>query len=391
MSKHRSRRGFLQLSAAAASVGLLAGCSESEDSDDPPTSSDNDSDPGATTDPGTESSGPQTVEDMVGRTVEIPGTVEEVIGVGSGALRLLTYVGAEDKVIGVEEIETTNEKRPFRPYIHANPSLSELPSVGSRNSPAPELLLQQNPDVIFWAWAESSDADNLQNQTGIPVVVIQPGDINEQHRSLFFESLDLLGSVTDNAEAASDVETYTTETIADLNERTADLPEEEQIDSYVGYLGRGNHGLTRTQPLYTPLEFVNAKNVASNLSGPLTKTKGAARIDIDPEAIIDQDPAYLFVDMGTVEYDALSTPQYESVTAIQNGDVYTLFPVREYSINFGTTLANAYYAGSVLYPDRFSDVDPVTRADEIYENFVGAPVYEQLAETYGRGFSRLEI
>lgn len=328
---------------------------------------------------------------MAGRTVEIPSTVESLIGVGSGALRLITYVGAEDDVVAVENLETTNEKRPFRPYIHANPSLSELPAIGRRNRPDAELLLQQDPDVIVWAWASGGDAETLQSQTDIPVVVIQPGDINEEHRDLFFESLDLLGELTGHPERASELRTYTEETIADLDERTGDIADSARPDTYVGYLGRGNHGLTRTQPLYTPLEFVNANNVASNLTGTLTETKGAARIDIDPEAIIEQDPNYLFVDMGTVEYDALSESQYQSVTSIENGDVYTLFPVREYSINFGTTLANAYYAGSVLYPDRFGDVDPVTRADEIWESFVGAPVYEALSATYERGFGRLDV
>lgn len=390
MTEQRTRRRFLKMTAATASIATLAGCNASTDGESTPTSAPETAD-STTTGAGTETTEPRTVEDMVGRTVELPDSVEEVIGVGSGALRLLTYIGAEDDVIGVEQIETTNEKRPFRPYIHANPSLSELPSVGSRNSPDAELLLQQNPDVIFWAWANAGDADNLQSQTDIPVVVIQPGDINEEHRSLFFDSLDLLGSITGRSEAAADLQTYTTNTIEDLNERTADVADDDRTASYVGYLGRGNHGLTRTQPLYTPLEFVNANNVASNLSGPLTETKGAARIDIDPEAIIDQDPNYIFVDMGTVEYDALSESQYESVTAIQNGDVYTLFPVREYSINFGTTLANAYYAGSVLYSDQFSDIDPEARADEIYETFVGAPVYEEIAEPYGRGFGKLEF
>ncbi len=379
MSKHRSRRQFIQMAIGTGGIAAFAGCAETgTESPDPAETP-------------AESTSTQTIEDMVGRTVEVPSSAERVIGVGSGALRLITYIGAEDDVVGVEEIETTNEKRPFRPYIHANPSLSELPSVGSRNSPDSELLLQQNPDVIFWAWADEGDANTLQTQTGIPVVVIQPGDINEEHRSLFFESLDLLGTVTGRTDTASELQTYTTDVIDDLAERTVDVPEEDRPSTYVGYLGRGNHGLTRTQPLYTPLEFVNANNVASNLTGPLTETKGATRIDIDPEEIIDQDPSYLFVDMGTVDYDALSEPQYESVTAIENGDVYTLFPVREYSINFGTTLANAYYVGSVLYPDRFSDVDPVTRADKIYETFVGAPVYEQIAETYGQGFSRLEV
>ena len=328
---------------------------------------------------------------MVGRTVEVPASVDSVIGVGSGALRLLTYVDATESVVAVEEIETTNEKRPFRPYVHANPELSDLPSIGRRNRPDAELLLQQEPDVVFWAWAEAGDADDLQSQIGSSVVVIQPGDINEQNRSQFFGSLDLLGRIMGRSEVAESLQQFTTDTIEDLADRTDDVAEDDRPRSYVGYLGRGNHGLTRTQPLYTPLEFVNANNVASNLTGSLTTTKGAARVDIDPEEIIEQDPSYIFVDMGTVEYEALSEPQYESVTAIENGDVYTLFPVREYSINFGTALANAYYAGSVLYPERFGDVDPVSKADEIYETFVGAAVYDDIAEPYGRGFGRLDL
>lgn len=390
MSKQRNRRQFLRTAIAAGAITGLAGCSGGQptSTDSPDQSPQTDSPTSTTT---TEGSSTREIEDMVGRTVEIPGSVDSVIGVGSGALRLLTYVDATEEVIAVEELETTNEKRPFRPYIHANPELSDRPSIGRRNRPDAELLLQQDPDVVFWGWAEAGDADDLQDQIGTPVVVVQPGDINEENRSQFFGSLDLLGEIMGTSEAAENLQQFTTETIDDLAARTDDVADEDRPRSYVGYLGRGNHGLTRTQPLYTPLEFVNANNLASNLTGTLTTTKGAARIDIDPEEIIEQDPSYMFIDMGTVEYDALSEEQYQSVTAIQNGDVYTLFPVREYSINFGTALANAYYAGSVLYPDRFSDVDPVSKADEIYEEFVGAPVYDDLTGPYGRGFGRLEF
>ncbi len=33
--------------------------------------------------------------------------------------------------------------------------------------------------------------------------------------------------------------------------------------------------------------------------------------------------------------------------------------------------------GKVLYPDRFKDVNPEKKADEIYTFLVGKPVYEQ--------------
>ncbi|MEJ2729848.1 MAG: hypothetical protein P8185_15320 [Deltaproteobacteria bacterium] len=41
-------------------------------------------------------------------------------------------------------------------------------------------------------------------------------------------------------------------------------------------------------------------------------------------------------------------------------------------------LSLAYFIGKVLYPQRFKDVEPAARADEIYEFLVGRPVFNQM-------------
>jgi len=51
------------------------------------------------------------------------------------------------------------------------------------------------------------------------------------------------------------------------------------------------------------------------------------------------------------------------------------FPYNSYNTNYETVLADAYFIGKTLYPDRFADVDPVEKADEIYTFFVGKPVF----------------
>ena len=38
-------------------------------------------------------------------------------------------------------------------------------------------------------------------------------------------------------------------------------------------------------------------------------------------------------------------------------------------------LADLYYMASVLYPDALSDVDPVEKANEIFERFLGVSDY----------------
>ena len=48
----------------------------------------------------------RTIVDSMEREVELPETVERVVCVGVGALRYSCYVGAADRVVGVEDYET---------------------------------------------------------------------------------------------------------------------------------------------------------------------------------------------------------------------------------------------------------------------------------------------
>jgi iron complex transport system substrate-binding protein len=328
---------------------------------------------------------------MAGRTVEVSASVDSVIGLGSGGLRLLTYLDAVEMVAGVERFETTTERRPLRPYVHANPSLTDKPPIGSRKSPDRELLLQQDPDVIVWAWAKGGDATNMQNRLGIPVVVVRPGDMNPASRDDFVRSLRFLGDLLDRSGAAEQVRRYMETAIADLDDRTAGVPDDERPSAYVGYLGRGQHGFPYTQPVYPPFDLVNANNVAADATGGVQGKKGAPRVTVDPESIIKWDPSTVFVDGGLESYDALAEPEYAGIEAIETGRIYSLLPTRDYSVNFETVLADAYFVGDVLYPDRFEDVDPVARANEIYDAFVGAPVYGEVADSYGAGFEKLQL
>ena len=68
------------------------------------------------------------VTDMVGRTVVVPENAARIIAVGPGALRLLCYLDAKDKVVGIEGFEKI---RPTgRPYWIAGPELKNLPVIG---------------------------------------------------------------------------------------------------------------------------------------------------------------------------------------------------------------------------------------------------------------------
>ncbi|WDC84833.1 ABC transporter substrate-binding protein [Caloramator sp. mosi_1] len=146
------------------------------------------------------------VTDMLGREVKIKDNVEKVVAIGPGALRLYTYVGDKNKLVGIEEFEKKNPKG--RPYIIANRELVDLPTIGlggPNNPPDAEKLLTVQPDVIFTTYPkDKAEADDLQNQTGIPVVVLSYGKVSLFDEAVN-ESLKIIGKVVNKEERAKQV------------------------------------------------------------------------------------------------------------------------------------------------------------------------------------------
>ncbi|MBS3781283.1 MAG: iron ABC transporter substrate-binding protein [Candidatus Thermoplasmatota archaeon] len=317
---------------------------------------------------------------MLGREVEVPKDVDEVIGIEAGALRLLVYMHATDKIVGVEDFEKRDGNRP---YIMAHPDLQEKPSIGPIHGGDSELIAEQQPDVIFWTYTTAGDADDLQEKTGIPVIGLNYGDLDD-HRDTFFSAINLMGEVLKKESRAFELKDFFTDTIDDLNQRTQDIPNEEKPSCYIGGIGhRGAHGIKSTEPDYSPFEFVNADNVAGELNQDHAM--------VDPEKIIEWNPDILFIDKGgyeLVKEDLSNNSKYSSIDAIQEDRVYGVLPYNYYTTNYGTVLANSYYIGKILYEARFDDIGIEEKVDEIYKKLLGEGVYQEMNETFG-GYENL--
>jgi len=126
---------------------------------------------------------------------------------------------------------------------------------------------------------------------------------------------------------------------------------------------------------------------------------GTAHADIAKEALVAWDPEYIFIDVGTLQLDnegavgeLKNDPALQGLSAVREGRIYGVLPYNFYNTNYETVLANAYFVGKVLYPDRFADIDPAKKADEIYTFFIGKPVFSTLNSQYGnRGFARISL
>jgi iron complex transport system substrate-binding protein len=330
------------------------------------------------------------VTDLAGRQVEVPVPANRVVAIGPGALRLVCYVNGIDKVVGVENVEKQWPST-GRPYILAYPELKDLPTIGPggpNSTPDAEKLVSVQPDVIFVAYlVDRAQADELQAKTNIPVVVLSYGSVATFDEDVY-KSLRLIGKIIGREERAQEVIDYMKKCQQDLHDRTKDIPEDKKPRVYVGALGmKGAHGIESTQAKYPPFVAINARNVVD-------ETGKTGSVMIDREKLLSWDPDIIFIDAGglfLVQEDYKKNPQfYQSLRAVKKGQVYSLMPYNYYTTNIDTAIADAYFAGKVIFPEQFKDIDPAKKADEIYQFLLGKPLYEQMAKDYG-GFRKLDL
>lgn len=328
---------------------------------------------------------PMTITDMAGRKVTVPADTGRIIAVGPGALRLICYLDAKDKVVAIENFEKVRAQG--RPYWTASPELKDLPVIGPggpqhiNKEPDLEAVLKVKPDVIFATYMKPPTADALQKKIGIPVVILTYGPFPDFDEKVY-ASLRIAGKILGKDDRAEGVVNFIEGAKKDLQKRTEGIDPASQPTVYIGGVGfRGLQGIESTDPTYLPLDWVRANNLAAAASGE-------SHLFIDREKLLVWNPDVIFVDAGgygLIKQDFEKKPRfYQSLKAFQNGRVYVLLPYIYYVANIGTAIADAYGAGKVLYPERFQDIDLAEKADEIYTFLVGAPAYQTMARDFGQ-------
>ncbi len=352
----------------------------------------------------------RTVTDVWNRTVEIPDNVERIAALGSMGPRMAAYLDAIDMLVGAEDsdIGTESARYDYSPVYHD--TMSTLPSVGrgggsgENNAYAEELIMLQ-PDVIIAGF--SSDAcEELERQTGIPVVSIRyrtQGFIDEG----FYRSLRIFAEVIGKEERCEEILSYIDSCKADLDRRTADIADEEKPRAYTGAVTfNGRHGFAFTYVNFPPFDAVNAYNVADVLLQKQTGAAAAAAeatgtayigndgFEVDPEMIITWDPDIIFLDPGNMDIvneEYRSNPEYfRLLKAVRDGEVYTMPSTNSAGPNITYLLMNAYYAGKVLFPERFSDIDFRAKSSEIMEMMLGEDFFGQM-EAEGLYYGKITI
>ncbi len=315
------------------------------------------------------------IVDLAGRTLNVPEKVDRIVALGPGALRLVVYLQAIDKVAGIETIETKSLPPFFRPYSSAcADQIAHLPEVGSGGPgklPNLEALLSCRAQVIFSIGLDHGQIENLQAKTGIPTIILSYGKLGVW-REEAVQSLRLMGEVLERQLRAHEIVLFLEKAQKELNQKTAAADQKSSPTAYFGGLAyKGIRGLESTEEGYFPGSMVKANNVAGN-----NPTKG--HIFIDKERLLQWNPEVIFLDYSSkhlVSREYLENRDfYQLLQAVKQKQIYSVLPYNQYNTNLESALANAYYIGNRLYPKKFTALAVEAKIAEIFDFFLGLKI-----------------
>ena len=336
------------------SVAGLSGCSTSSTGGD--SDEENISEAESTT---------RVITDSVGRTHTVPKDIKKIYTT-SPVAAILTYTLAPEKIAG-----WNYELRPAE-VKYILPELRNLPNFGgwqSKSTGNIEEILKAKPDVIIsmgdnLGETDISFADKLQDQLGIPVIIVELPLLG------MGAAYDFMGDLLRVQERAAELAAYYRETLEDIQAKAAQIPDSDRIRVYYA---EGPEGL-QTEPYGSmhiqTLELVGGLNVAGDVEAG--GKGGQSPVSFEQVLAWDPDVIICWNKSSGGAYEVITTDsRWAELKAVQNKQVYEI-PSAPYnwfdrppSVN---RIIGFKWLGNLLYPDIYT-YDIISEARDFYKQF----------------------
>ena len=301
-----------------------------------------------------------TVTDALGRTVNIPKQLDSIYCIGACSLRLVSYFDAVATVQAIETTGTFNTLDDQTYYLINKAKFSALPQVAT----TPEAILALNPSVVITSTAEdAATADTLQDQTNIPVYVI---NANVEFGDAFYNQITSLGTLFGEQNRAAELNEGIANMISDITSKATTASSESAYACGMFYYGGAS--FLKGSGNYLPFDY-------SNVTNAIEPAANGQPYVITLETLIANNPDYIFIDsiglnscIESINEYIDSNTRLNDVSAVKNSNIYSTMVYKCYGTNWDNQLVNVYYVASTingnLYSWNFED-----KANEIIQLF----------------------
>ena len=213
-----------------------------------------------------------------------------------------------------------------------------------------EALMASAPEVIIdvgeWDEEYKADLDTLQEQLGIPVILVEAN--LEQNPAAYRTIGELLGEPERGEALASYCETV----LADAKEKAASIPEAERKTVYYGEKDTGLSTILSGTIHSQIYELVGAKIVVDAGSAQVQQGGGT----ISMEQLLAWDPDVIMFAQGSIYATVAEDASWAALNAIKN-DTYYEIPTEPYNW-LGrppgpNRMIGVRWLGNLLYPEVF--------------------------------------
>jgi iron complex transport system substrate-binding protein len=279
--------------------------------------------------------GTRTITDMEGHQIVLPAS-GATFGIFGGPISQVPYLlGANESITAV-----TKGPQMMEMMQQMDPGIASKPAPRTTNGNVNiEQLLVTNPDCVI---AFDVDGEIVESQTDIPVIYLS-GTMSDGFEEIRQEIV-FMGEVFQRPERAQAYIDYLDETLAFLENRTADIPDDERVTVFLG------EGVSHLQTLGGDTFFTEWTEAAGcrNAVAAIETTQG------------QQEGMHTGINEVSMEQvlavDLWSRPSAESAV---------LYPV---------------WIAYMAYPDRFADVPLTDRVKDFYTEVFEFPITDAQAQ-----------
>nr|CBH38024.1 putative ABC transporter, solute binding protein [uncultured archaeon] len=308
-----------------------------------------------------------TIVDAAGRAVTLNMPIDRIASSSMlDDIRTICALSAADRIVGMPDVSVSLNDRALAISM-SHPELLELPITGNpyHGTPNLEVIASLEPDLVIVNFA---DAGAVQEATGVPTIATPSTDL-EVLAFKGFKWLKTWGYILGEQRRAEELSSYFNAKLAEVRDVTSGIPENEKPGVYLAFWG----ALTYTPPIYGPVEVAGGINVAEEgTPGPY----GPMMWVVSKEQIIAWNPDIILLHCPgcvgssfTID-DVLSDPDLQSVSAVQNEQVYF---TKGFFAGWdpATGVIECFYMGKLFHPDEFADLGVEKEGNEILKEVYG--------------------
>lgn len=285
------------------------------------------------------------LEDMAGREVEVPKQVDTVMSLHPVPTYCAWRLGG-DKLINVDanfsKLYVADGHISAVDYLtqDAVAELAALPVTDTwMKGIDPEVVMSMHPDLIL-TLTQDTNADKLQEATGIPVFCIVKAPVTEQANSYR-----LVGKLLGNEEKGDAMGDMVQGILDRMDKEVSALAEADKTT--VMFCGKSGdlYGVPGANSVYaTTLKSGGGVNVSDELAQVDEES-----VDVTVEQMMLWDPQAIICQTVDEQNTLLTAPEWSGLSAVKNGRVYV--PPQYVSCDGTQAVLGIEWVNYILYHD----------------------------------------